>query len=270
MNKTVSSSANRFFTTHGDTTHTVTSHTITTHALFVATIVVFSLCCFLSCGGGGGSSTDVGQLFEITIDNIAPNSALTSANGQPAPVAFAPAVFAVHSGSGPFYTIGQVAPQNGIDAYAEAGDTSKLVQSLQSAPGVKLIGLAQTPVGETGAAALVPGSSYKADIAAHGGDKLSLVLAFLQGNDLVVGPGSQGIALFDADGNAISGDITAQFSLLDVGTELNERPGDGPNQDPRQATVTSGTPESVPVGPVSDGFTYPALGSVLRITIAPK
>ena len=44
------------------------------------------------------------------------------------------------------------------------------------------------------------------------------------------------IALFDAAGKPVQGDMTAQLALWDAGTEVNEEPGLGPNQGPRQKT----------------------------------
>ncbi len=247
----------------------LTSRTIT-HLILFLSLTVFSLCCLLSCGGGGGNNSNAGQIFEITMENIAQPTTLIDSRGQAVPIAFAPAVFAVHSKSSPFYTFGQLAPANGIDSYAEAGDPSKLIESVQSASGVTLFGIAQTPVGEMGAGLLAPGLQYKADIAANDGESLSLILAFLQGNDLVIGTSDRGIRLFDGNGEPISGDITSQFALIDVGTEVNEAPGEGPNQDPRQLTPTSGFAESQPVGNVSDPFTYPPVTAMVRISIAPK
>lgn len=244
-------------------------HRFVTTLILLATLSLFCLCCLLACGGGGGSKTDTGQLFELTIENIATDRSLVTSDGQGAPVAFSAALFAVHSGISPFYQFGQLNSVNGLESFAEAADPTDLIHSLQTAAGIKLFGIAQTPVGQTGAGLLVPGAVYKADLAAHSGDRLSLILSFLQANDVLAGSTDQGIPLFDGNGAPIQGDITAQFGFVDVGTEVNERPGEGPNQDPRQQTPASGTPESDPVGPPQDGFSYPPLSSVLRVTIAP-
>ncbi|MEM6957988.1 MAG: spondin domain-containing protein, partial [Myxococcota bacterium] len=58
---------------------------------------------------------------------------------------------------------------------------------------------------------------------------------FVQSNDVFIGPDEAGIPLFDAAGAPISGDITDQVVLWDVGSEANEAPGSGPNQAPRQS-----------------------------------
>ncbi|KKL45544.1 hypothetical protein LCGC14_2354640, partial [marine sediment metagenome] len=48
-------------------------------------------------------------------------------------------------------------------------------------------------------------------------------------NDVFFAPKDEGIALFDENGNPISGDITDQVYLWDAGTEVNEEPAIGPN-----------------------------------------
>ena len=92
---------------------------------------------------------------------------------------------------------------------------------------------------------------------------------FGQSNDLFFG-NANGIDLFDKDGKPLNGDVTTQFGLWDAGTEVNEEPGVGPNQAPRQKSENTGTSEKKKVGPVKDGFTYPATTDVLRITITPS
>ncbi len=51
--------------------------------------------------------------------------------------------------------------------------------------------------------------------------------------------------------------MTAQLALWDAGTELNEEPGLGPNQGPRQATPDAGVSEKNAVAHVRDKYTYP-------------
>jgi hypothetical protein len=91
---------------------------------------------------------------------------------------------------------------------------------------------------------------------------------FGQSNDLFYS-NDRPIALFDAAGKPISSDLTAQLSLWDAGTEVNEEPGLGPNQGPRQATPAAGVTESQGIAHVRDKYTYPRIGEVLRVTIAP-
>ena len=80
---------------------------------------------------------------------------------------------------------------------------------------------------------------------------------FGQSNDLFYS-NDRPIALFDAAGKPVRGDMTAQLSLWDAGTEVNEEPGLGPNQGPRQKTPDAGVAEHQAVAHVRDKFTYPS------------
>ena len=222
-----------------------------------------------SCGGGGAAGGGSGALrFEVLIDNIADASTL-SANGGPVPVVFSPFLLAVHgSGDLPMFQSGSLAPQNGLESFAEDGDISAILDSLQQDTGIALIGIGATPVGTSEAGLLLPGASYRIVIAAAPGQSLTVAGAFLQGNDLLVASPDSGIPLFSGD-TPVSGDVTARMSLVDIGTERNEAPGTGPNQGLRQSAPNQGAAETVPVAPVSDGFAYPAVASMLRVTIRP-
>ena len=92
---------------------------------------------------------------------------------------------------------------------------------------------------------------------------------FGQSNDLFFG-NRNAISLFDADGKAFSGDIAPRVELWDAGTEVNEEPGVGANQAPRQKAANTGTTERKSVGAVKDGFNYPKTTDVLRIVVTPE
>ena len=92
---------------------------------------------------------------------------------------------------------------------------------------------------------------------------------FVQSNDLFYAPRDAGIALFDGTGQATSGDRTQELVLWDAGTEVNEAPGVGPSQAPRQSKPNTGADENGVIRPVDDGFRYPAVSEVIRVTITP-
>ena len=94
-------------------------------------------------------------------------------------------------------------------------------------------------------------------------------MMFGQSNDLFYAPGAKGIALFDAKGKPLSTDITSQLQLWDAGTEVNEEPGLGPNQAPRQAAPNTGPSEKGKVMLVKDGFHYPSVNEVIRVSVMP-
>ena len=93
---------------------------------------------------------------------------------------------------------------------------------------------------------------------------------FGQSNDLFYAPGESGIALFDAHGKPLQGDVTSQLALWDAGTEVNQEPGLGADQAPRQKMPNTGASERKPVGLVKDSFTYPPTVEVLKVTITPS
>jgi hypothetical protein len=126
-----------------------------------------------------------------------------------------------------------------------------------------------TPVGAAGPAPAFPGDAYVFTITAMPGDRLSLATMFVQSNDLFFAPAEAGIALFDSSGNPESGDITGMVLLWDAGTEVNESPGIGPNQAPRQAGADTGDTENGTVKQVNDGYPYPDVDQVVRITLTP-
>ena len=99
--------------------------------------------------------------------------------------------------------------------------------------------------------------------------KLSFVTMFVQSNDLFFGPDEMGIELYD-NGARVTGDVTDQVALWDAGTEVNEEPGTGPNQAPRQSGPDTGADENGNVVLVSqngDGFTYPAVNELIEVVI---
>ena len=52
---------------------------------------------------------------------------------------------------------------------------------------------------------------------------------------------------------------------------MNEEPGVGPNQAPRQTGPNTGPDENgsvLLISDVSDGFTYPAVADVIKVTVA--
>jgi len=103
---------------------------------------------------------------------------------------------------------------------------------------------------------------------AQPGQALSVAWMFGQSNDLFYS-NDRPIALFTAGGKPQAGEMTAQLSLWDAGTEVNEEPGLGPHQGPRQKTPDAGVTESEGIAHVRDKYTYPRIMDVLRVTVTP-
>jgi hypothetical protein len=213
---------------------------------------------------------DRGEGLEALAEDGDPSglsTALAARTGLTSPMA--PGAWAVHTSDDPLFTSGQADRGDGLEALAEDGDPSGLAAALAGANGIKSSGAFNTPEGAAGPGPLFPGQSYVFEVSAVSGDRLSFATMFVQSNDLFYSPDGDGIALFNASGTPISGDITAQFSLWDAGTEVNEEPGIGLNQAPRQSGADTGANENGTVRIVNDGYTYPSTADVIRITITP-
>lgn len=178
----------------------------------------------------------------------------------------APGAWALHASSAtPIFNFGSPDYGEGLESLAEDGDPSSLATSLIGKDGVTQSGAFNTPVGASGPGALLPGNSYEFTFDAEEGDYLSFATMLVQSNDLFFSPSDAGIPLFSG-GTALSGDITSSIMLYDAGTEVNELPGVGLHQ---PARLNGGDDENGNVTIVNDGFTYPAVSSVVKITITP-
>ncbi len=206
--------------------------------------------------------------FTIRVENISRGEALTLSNGGTAPFVSAPVLWVIHTGANPIFTGGKRDAGDGLELLAETGDPSKLVMALGGKPNVIAAGATATPVGATADGPLTPGQEYEFQISAQPGQLLSTAWMFGQSNDLFYS-NDRPIALFDAAGRPIAAELTTQLSLWDAGTEVNEEPGLGRNQGPRQATPEAGAAEFQGIAHVRDRYAYPRIGQVLRFTVTP-
>jgi hypothetical protein len=208
--------------------------------------------------------------FIIRVENISKGEVLSLSNGGTAPFVSAPVLWAIHTGAAnPIFTGGQPASGNGLERLAETGNPENLVKSLAAASGVMSTGADARPIGATSNGPLTPGQAYEFEISARPGQALSLAWMFGQSNDLFYG-NDRPIALFTSEGEPVRGDMTPQVSLWDAGTEVNEEPGLGPNQGPRQKAEDAGTAERNAIAHVRDRWSYPKTDAVLRLAIIPK
>ena len=119
--------------------------------------------------------------------------------------------------------------------------------------------------------AVPPGGTLSFSFNAGKGAYLSLATMFVQSNDLFYGFEETGLALYDANGLAKTGDVTSEITLWDAGTEVNQGPGVGADQPPRQAGANTGADENGTVKlitDVMDGYTYPANEEIIQIELA--
>jgi hypothetical protein len=132
-------------------------------------------------------------------------------------------------------------------------------------------GVFNTPVGAATPGALKPGNSYEFTVNAGRKQKLSFATMLAATNDLFFAPDGEGIALYDENGDPISGEVTDQIYLWDAGTEVNEEPAVGPNTVTNQAAPNTGVDEHgnvVKIGDVAtDTFDYPSPADVMTVSV---
>ncbi len=186
------------------------------------------------------SSSDA-VMFQAFILNSSTAETLNTSNGS-VPVPLAPGVWVVHQDPGPLFTAGHTDRGEGLEALAEDGNPAALDASL--ATNFESSGVFNTPLGADQPGPALPGDIYSFTFSARPGDYLNFATMFVQSNDLFYSPSGQGIALFDEDGNPTAGNVSDQVSLWDSGTEVDEEPGTGPNQAPRQSGPNTGDDEN--------------------------
>ncbi len=174
----------------------------------------------------------------------------------------APGVFVLHESGNPLFSDNSADRGEGLENLAEDGDPSLLHASVENDDMVDDSGVFNTPVGSSSPAPVGPGQSYSFSFNANDDAYLSFATMLVQSNDLFIAPDPMGIMLEDMEG-----DISSYLSIWDAGTEVNEKPGVGLNQAPRQSGVDTGVDEMGVVKEVDDGFDYPALADILRVTI---
>src|SRR5680860_145476 len=133
-------------------------------------------------------------------------------------------------------------------------------------------GVINTPAGETEPGPATPGKKYEFTINAGRSHNLSFAVMLAATNDLFYAPGKDGIALYDDNGDPISGDVTDQVYLWDAGTEVNEEPAVGANTVTNQTAPNTGEEENGNVLRIKDvkngvAFDYPKVDEVINVYV---
>jgi len=205
--------------------------------------------------------------FTVRIDNVSNSETLPTSTGSVA-VPLSPGAFLIHREA----LNPMLEPRNpasdAMEAMAEDGNASLFPTTV---PGSVVF---NTPVGASEPGPLFPGDYYSFSFRASQGDYLALATMFVQSNDwfyTTSDDNNDSIALFDENGEAISGDVSSAFTLWESGTEVDEEPGTGPNQAPRQAGPNTGAEEATGVASLaSRGIPVTLNGSVIQVTITPS
>jgi hypothetical protein len=203
--------------------------------------------------------------FQMTLVN-------TSSPGDLAgnDVSLAPGMVIVHDAAFALFTPGEPVAVDGVEALAEDGDPAELEASLADDPAVSaVVFLRHLDEVTYEAAAMEPGDSGVTQFEAADGQFITVAFMFGQSDDVLVATGEP-VAAFEA-GTPQSGDWTPALGLWDMGTEVNQEPGVGPDQAPRQASPGDGEAEDEPVtaivGTDSAGFAYPAVSAFAQLTV---
>jgi hypothetical protein len=234
--------------------------------MIVKTIAI-AAAALLSAAGNALANGDA-MKFTVRIENASKPEAFTASNGVKWSLAFSPGTAIVHTNKAPVFSAGEKDRGKGLEAQSEDGNPTTLAKSLKGAKGVKSVAVYNKPMGAKSAGPITPGAAYEVTIMAAPGDRLTLTLMMGQSNDWFYAPAETGIELFK-DGKPISGDITGQIMLWDAGTEVDQEPGIGSDQGPRQKAPNTGKAENGVVKKVSDGKAYADTPSVMRVTIQP-
>ena len=210
------------------------------------------------------SQMDYGDGLEALAEDGDPGTLATALEAESGLTnLLAPGVWVLHDSADPLFTVGQSDRDEGLEALAEAGDPATQPSNIMNGSGVF-----NTPDGASQPGPLLPGNSYSFSFTASPGEYLSFASMFVQSNDLFYAPAGMGITLFEADGQPVTGAVTSQILLWDAGTEVNEKPGVGLNQAPRQSGPNVGLDENGTVRLVNDGYSYPATSEVIEVSVS--
>lgn len=211
-------------------------------------------------------STEAPTNFTVRIENVSSAEGQTAADGTRWPFALSPGMFVLNE-KNVLFKEGKAA-MNGLEAQAEDGNPAGLVSSLEKMHHASALhGIYNTPAGAMAPGPIGPGAAYEFSFSATPKMKLYMALMFGQSNDLFYAPDAAGIALFDAKGDPLSGDVTEKLVLWDAGTEVNEEEGVGPNQAPRQKTANTGPAENGVVKRAKDVRFYGKNAQLFRVTV---
>jgi hypothetical protein len=209
-----------------------------------------------------------GTKFTVRIENLSSKDFQTASNGEKWPFALSPGMWVVHKNEVRLFNQGKPAIL-GLEAQAEDGNPSGIIEYLMSHHDEMQHGVFNTPVGAQGPAPIGPGGAYEFTLTATHGMRLSLITMFGQSNDYFYAPDNDGIDLFD-NGKPLSGDITAKFILWDAGTEVDQEPGIGADQAPRQTAPNTGAAENGKVHKARKSAFYTRTKELFRVTITPE
>jgi hypothetical protein len=193
--------------------------------------------------------------FTVTVEELTTRHTLKLPDGSSTKAPLSPGIALVHQGANPLFTIGRPAREE-LERIAEAGQPEDAIAAMKKAKGVSEV--------------LMFERTDTFTFQAKPGEMLTFATMFGQSNDCFYAPKGGDIALFDQSGRPMLAERAVEVVLYDAGTEVNQVPGIGPDQGPRQNPNTwrQGELEHATVEPVRDTFAYPPTAEVIRVTIS--
>ena len=214
----------------------------------------------VACGGAADPQPMAATDFTVRVENVSLEDTLSAAQAVP----LSPGAWIVSDAPNALFTPGEAAGE-GLEAIAEDGNPALIAPELAG----QNAAVFNTPVDAAEPGPILPGERYSFEFQAEPGERLGFVTMFIQSNDWFYAPGAQGVALFNEDGEPISGDISDQVKLWDAGTEMDEPAGLGSNQAPRQSEADTGeADEDTAVRPVSEAALSALNGPVLQTSLS--
>lgn len=215
-----------------------------------------------ACGGGP-------WLVSLTLENTSQPGDLVASDGSSHDFKLAPGLVILHDADFSLFSTGAVA-SSALEAIAEDGDPSLLIASLSAREDVFWFEVVSTLDGETyDDAPLSPGDVVTVtSTAAARGDGLTFVQMFGESNDIFLATTSP-LEI----GPDLAGEQVQHIAYFDAGTEVNQEPGLGADQAPRQAAPGDGTPEDGTISALSQevdaaGWSYPPLDQLLSLSLS--
>ena len=220
-----------------------------------------SLCAALLAGCGGPWEAT------LSLENTSSPGDLVASDGSTHDIKLAPGLIILHDDTFSLFSEGEAA-SSGLEALAEDGDPAILLDTLAQDPGVVWFEVLSTLTGDTyEEAPLSPGDQIEVSFTAARGELLTFAQMYGESNDIFLATVAPIAVTGDLDGA-----LTGQLALFDAGTELNQEPGLGADQAPRQSAPGAGTAENATItrlsgGADAEGWSYPDLGSFVALTV---
>jgi hypothetical protein len=238
--------------------------------IFIGLVAAFSLLCVQTVAAKprGAKKAARQVTFKVRIENVSSPEGQTASDGTRWPFALSPGLYVVNEKGAVLFREGRRASA-GLEAQAEDGSPEALVKSFESVNhDAGRHGVFDTPAGAGAPGPVGPGAAYEFSVSAAPKMKLTLVTMFGQSNDYFYAT-EKPVELFNEAGEPLSGDITSRFALYDAGTEVNQEPGVGADQAPRQKAPNTGAAENGVVRVAKGDAFYAKTAQLFRVTVTP-